>query len=161
MPAALSTTQWRDQRIVPANYESIAALVKLARKARGQAVEFDWAFGRDDGDGEGLGGEGDAEPDAAPILSDVTGVGSNHKRHGVNPACPRPRALPKVEQQGTRRRTPERNSGRAVPDCSLSQSAHYTPLNLVLPCYAEAVSLHRASYADGRVLVRHSMASLT
>jgi hypothetical protein len=48
MPAAISTARWRDQPVVPADYEDVPALVKLAREARGQVVEFDWAFGRDD-----------------------------------------------------------------------------------------------------------------
>lgn len=48
MPAAISTTRWRDQPIVPNDYEDVPALVKLARRARGLVVEFDWAFSRDD-----------------------------------------------------------------------------------------------------------------
>lgn len=48
MPAPNSTTRWRDASIIPTDYEDIAALVKLARRARGRVVEFDWAFSRDD-----------------------------------------------------------------------------------------------------------------
>jgi hypothetical protein len=48
MPAAISTTRWRDQLIKPEDYEDVPALVKLARKARWRVVEFDWAFSRDD-----------------------------------------------------------------------------------------------------------------
>jgi len=48
MPADTSTTRWRDQRIVPTDYEDVAALVKLARQARRQVVDFSWTFSRDD-----------------------------------------------------------------------------------------------------------------
>lgn len=48
MPAATSTTRWRDKAIVPEDYEDVATLIRVARKARGRIVEFDWAFTRDD-----------------------------------------------------------------------------------------------------------------
>jgi len=48
MPIATSTTHWRSKPIVPENYEDIATLVRIARKARGRIVEFDWAFTRED-----------------------------------------------------------------------------------------------------------------
>ena len=50
MPGADSTTRWCDHEIVPADadYEDVPGLVKLARRARQQVVEFDWAFSRDD-----------------------------------------------------------------------------------------------------------------
>lgn len=48
MPADTSKTRWRDQRIAPTDYEDVAALVKLARQARGQVVDFDWTFSGDD-----------------------------------------------------------------------------------------------------------------
>jgi hypothetical protein len=48
MPAATSSTRWRDQPIIPEDYKDVPALVKLARKARWQPVEFDWSFSRDD-----------------------------------------------------------------------------------------------------------------
>jgi hypothetical protein len=44
----ISVTRWRDQQIVPMDYEDLSALVKLARQAREVVVEFDWAFSRDD-----------------------------------------------------------------------------------------------------------------
>ncbi len=45
-----STTRWRDEPVIPspADYEDIASLVKLARKARGRIVEFEWVFTRED-----------------------------------------------------------------------------------------------------------------
>ncbi|MBI5947001.1 MAG: GIY-YIG nuclease family protein [Chloroflexi bacterium] len=48
MPAAVSTTRWRDQPVVPDDYADVGRLVKVARKARGRIVEFDWSFTRDD-----------------------------------------------------------------------------------------------------------------
>jgi hypothetical protein len=48
MSEAISTARWRDHPLVPADYEDVPALVRLAHIARGQVVEFDWAFGRDD-----------------------------------------------------------------------------------------------------------------
>ena len=48
MAAATSTTRWRDEPIVPQDYEDVAALIRVARQARGRIVEFDWAFTRDD-----------------------------------------------------------------------------------------------------------------
>lgn len=48
MPAAISTTRWRDEPIVPEDYEHVATMVRVARKARGRIVEFDWAFTPDD-----------------------------------------------------------------------------------------------------------------
>ena len=50
----------------------------------------------------------------------------DHKRARgvVDPACPSLCAHPKLGNQGTKRRTLERNSGHAVPDCMLSQSSH-------------------------------------
>lgn len=47
MPAS-STTRWRDEPVVPKDYDDLAALVKAAREARGRIVEFDWVFTRDD-----------------------------------------------------------------------------------------------------------------
>src|SRR5216110_297870 len=44
MIATVSTTRWRDEPILPKDYDDIAALVKIARKARNRTVEFDWAF---------------------------------------------------------------------------------------------------------------------
>jgi len=51
MPAATSTTRWRDKPIVPEDYEDVATVVRVARKARGRIVEFDWVFTRDDLEG--------------------------------------------------------------------------------------------------------------
>ena len=48
MPALTSTTRWRDESICPEDYEDVATLVRMARKARGRIVEFDWAFTSDD-----------------------------------------------------------------------------------------------------------------
>lgn len=42
------TTTWRDQPLIPEDYEDVAALVKLARRVRGQVVQFDWRFSRGD-----------------------------------------------------------------------------------------------------------------
>ena len=42
-----STTRWKGKAHVPESYE-LEPLVKLARKARGQSVEFDWTFNRKD-----------------------------------------------------------------------------------------------------------------
>jgi purine nucleoside permease len=36
-----STTIWRDKAIVPTDYEDLAGVVAVARKARGRLVEFD------------------------------------------------------------------------------------------------------------------------
>jgi len=45
-----STTRWRDESVIPspADYEDIAKLVKLARKARRRLVEFEWVFTLED-----------------------------------------------------------------------------------------------------------------
>ncbi len=43
-----STTRWRDNPMIPQGYDDLASLVKLARKARGRIVEFDWVFTQDD-----------------------------------------------------------------------------------------------------------------
>jgi len=45
-----SATRWRDQPVIPAaaDYQDIASLVKLARKARRRIVEFEWVFTRED-----------------------------------------------------------------------------------------------------------------
>ena len=50
MPGVDSTTSWCDHKSVPADadHEAIPGLVKLARRARHQVVESDWAFSRDD-----------------------------------------------------------------------------------------------------------------
>ncbi len=48
MPAAISTTRWRDEAIVPQDYENRDSLIKVARKARGQIVDFNWIFSRGD-----------------------------------------------------------------------------------------------------------------
>ena len=48
MPEATSTTRWRDKPIVPEDYEDVASIIAVARKARGRIVEFDWVFTRDD-----------------------------------------------------------------------------------------------------------------
>jgi hypothetical protein len=48
MPPATSTTRWRDQSIIPGDYEDLASLVKVARQARNRIVEFDWVFTLDD-----------------------------------------------------------------------------------------------------------------
>ena len=45
---AVSTTRWRDQPIIPTDYENLVGLVKAAREARKRIVEFDWFFTRDD-----------------------------------------------------------------------------------------------------------------
>lgn len=39
-----NTTRWLDTPIVPVNYESLADLRRLARKARGANVGFDWVL---------------------------------------------------------------------------------------------------------------------
>jgi hypothetical protein len=39
-----STARWRDEPVVPHDYEDIASLVRVAREARGRIVEFDWVF---------------------------------------------------------------------------------------------------------------------
>ena len=55
------------------------------------------------------------------------GWGLDHERaRSAYPACPSLCAHPKLGNQGTKRRALERNSGHAVPDCLLSQSAHDT-----------------------------------
>lgn len=43
-----STTKWRDTAIVPEQYDNLAALCTLARKARHLIVQFDMVFSRDD-----------------------------------------------------------------------------------------------------------------
>lgn len=48
MPEALSPTRWRNKPIVPADYDDIPALVKLARRVRREVVEFDWSFTREE-----------------------------------------------------------------------------------------------------------------
>ena len=48
MPVATSTTRWRSKSLVPANYDDVAALIKLARRLRREIVEFDWTFSRDE-----------------------------------------------------------------------------------------------------------------
>lgn len=48
MPAAISTTQWRDEAVMPQDYEDVATLIKVARKARGQIVDFSWILNRAD-----------------------------------------------------------------------------------------------------------------
>lgn len=50
MQEAASTTRWRDenQKVVPRNYDDLANLVALARRARRTTVEFDWVFTRED-----------------------------------------------------------------------------------------------------------------
>lgn len=48
MSPAISTTSWRDQPIVPSDYENLSSLIETARKARHVLVEFDWVFTRDD-----------------------------------------------------------------------------------------------------------------
>lgn len=47
MSAHSSVARWRDEPVVP-NTSDVASLVKLARKARGRLVEFEWSFGHDD-----------------------------------------------------------------------------------------------------------------
>jgi hypothetical protein len=37
-------TAWRDKPVVPADYENLAELVALARRAREAVVMFDWPF---------------------------------------------------------------------------------------------------------------------
>ena len=39
-----SSTTWRDTPLVPSGYDDVAALVKLARRARYGVVDFDWVF---------------------------------------------------------------------------------------------------------------------
>jgi hypothetical protein len=48
MPEATSMTRWRDKPIVPQDYEDIDGIVRVARKARGRIVEFEWAFTQDE-----------------------------------------------------------------------------------------------------------------
>lgn len=48
MALAVSTTRWRDQPIIPKDWEDVASLVKVAREVRDRIVEFDWAFTRGD-----------------------------------------------------------------------------------------------------------------
>ena len=48
MVGVTSTTRWCDEPISPEGYEDVATLVRMARKARGRIVEFDWAFTPDD-----------------------------------------------------------------------------------------------------------------
>ncbi len=43
-----TATRWRNKPIVPASYDDIPALVKLARRLRREIVEFDWIFTRDE-----------------------------------------------------------------------------------------------------------------
>jgi hypothetical protein len=43
-----SSTSWRDQPIFPENYQGVAHLVAIARKARGRMVDFNWVFTRGD-----------------------------------------------------------------------------------------------------------------
>jgi hypothetical protein len=43
-----STTGWRGESVLPDDYEDVATLIRLARKARGRIVEFNWAFSLDD-----------------------------------------------------------------------------------------------------------------
>ena len=38
------TTAWRDEPIVPTNYDNLSDLVMLGRRARGAVVMFDWRF---------------------------------------------------------------------------------------------------------------------
>lgn len=44
MTARTSTTTWRDSPVIPDNYDDLRELARLARKARGVAVAFDWFF---------------------------------------------------------------------------------------------------------------------
>ncbi len=48
MLTAPNTTHWRQQPLLPADYYDLASLVKLARKARGKTIDFDWALTRPD-----------------------------------------------------------------------------------------------------------------
>ena len=48
MVTGISTTTWRDKRIAPEDYQDVAHLVAVARKARGRKIDFDWSFNRDD-----------------------------------------------------------------------------------------------------------------
>lgn len=48
MTDAISTTRWRKQPIVPANYDDVPALIKMARRLREEVVEFEWVFRRDE-----------------------------------------------------------------------------------------------------------------
>ena len=44
----MSMTRWRDEPLIPQDYENIASLVKVAQEASDRIIEFDWAFSRDD-----------------------------------------------------------------------------------------------------------------
>jgi len=48
MKDSSSITRWRDKSVIPSDYTDVAGLVKVARKARGCAVEFEWVFSRED-----------------------------------------------------------------------------------------------------------------
>ncbi len=43
-----STCTWRDPAVIPENYEDVARVVAVARKARGRVVNFDWHFAIED-----------------------------------------------------------------------------------------------------------------
>lgn len=43
-PGQDDAVRWRDQAVVPDDYENLAALVRAARRARSRFVEFDWRF---------------------------------------------------------------------------------------------------------------------
>lgn len=44
MTATSSWAKWRDTPIVPEGYDDVAQLVRLARRARKQIIEFEWRF---------------------------------------------------------------------------------------------------------------------
>ena len=48
MPTKPSQTSWRDEPVIPAAYDDITGLVRLARRARSRVVEFDWALAREE-----------------------------------------------------------------------------------------------------------------
>jgi hypothetical protein len=47
MTTAASTTNWRDPKVIPEDYERIGELGEIARRARERIVEFDWKFTRE------------------------------------------------------------------------------------------------------------------
>ena len=46
MPTAPNTAHWRQQPLIPADYNDLATLVNVARKVRRKTVDFDWYFTR-------------------------------------------------------------------------------------------------------------------
>ena len=44
MPATTSTSSWTSKSFIPVDYDDLATLCKLARKARNGEVAFDWVF---------------------------------------------------------------------------------------------------------------------